>query len=172
MAQWSTQEYNSLADELFGYCGRLVLGERHDAAELLEKLATSVLPAAWVEQCTAVRPAAAEVPARGEAARVRAAVALLSSTARPPAKTGAGGCTCAVCGTKELQMLKVLTLQGGLLLRHRLPEAALAGAQGGVRGGGGGDVRRGPGLRGVRFRNQRGRAQPGHPGRAPDKKAT
>jgi ribosomal protein L35 len=48
VAQWSTQEYNNLADGLFGY--RMVLGERHDAAELLEKLATSVLPAAWVEQ--------------------------------------------------------------------------------------------------------------------------
>ena len=45
----------------------------------------------------------------------------------------------------------MLALQGGLLLRRRLPEAALAGAHGGARGGGGGGhVRRGrgPGLRG------------------------
>lgn len=73
---WTVQQYNSLsagAASVFGYDGRYVLGERHDALARLNTLVDDVLPQNWVQSCALVRPASEDVAAAGEAARVQAA---------------------------------------------------------------------------------------------------
>ena len=79
---WAVQQYNSLgsgAASIFGYEGHLLLGERHNALELLNTLVDEVLPQDWVQQCALVRPATEDVPAEGEPARVQAAASHIAS---------------------------------------------------------------------------------------------